>query len=53
VRLAFDAGDGTFSDNYFDLLPGKSVEVTYRPKEAIQLEAFRKGLGVVSILDAY
>ena len=53
VRLAYDVDDGTFSDNYFDLLPGRPIEVLYRPKGAVEPEAFRKGLAVVSILDAY
>jgi beta-mannosidase len=53
VRLAFDADDGAFSDNYFDLLPGRPAEVVYRPKGEVEAEAFRKGLEVVSILDAY
>jgi beta-mannosidase len=53
VRLAYDADDGTFSDNYFDLVPGRPVEVIYRSKGPVDLEAFRKGLKVVSILDAY
>jgi beta-mannosidase len=52
VRLAYDADDGTFSDNYFDLVPGRPVEVTYWPKGPVEAEAFRKGLAVVSILDA-
>ena len=52
VRLAYDADDGTFSDNYFDLVPGRAVEVVYRPKGTVDTETFRKGLGVVSILDA-
>jgi hypothetical protein len=51
--LAFDADDGAFSDNYFDLLPGRPAEVVYRPKGPVEAEAFRKGLEVVSILDAY
>lgn len=53
VRLAYDGDDGTFSDNYFDLLPGRPVEVGYRPKGTVEAAAFRKGLEVVSILDAY
>jgi len=53
VRLGYDADDGTFSDNYFDLVPGRTVEVVFRPKGTVETEAFRKGLGVVSILDAF
>ena len=52
VRLTYDADDGTFSDNFFDLVPGRAVEVVYRPKGTIDAETFRRGLGVVSILDA-
>ncbi|HZU85368.1 MAG TPA: glycoside hydrolase family 2 protein, partial [Polyangiaceae bacterium] len=29
VRLSSDSGDGTFSDNYFDLLPGEAASVDY------------------------
>ena len=53
VRLAFDGDDGSFSDNYFDLLPGRPVAIVYRSKGTVEAEAFRKGLEVVSILDAY
>jgi beta-mannosidase len=53
VRLVYDADDGAFSDNYFDLLPGRPAAVVFRPKGTVDIEAFRKGLGVVSILDAY
>ena len=52
VRLAFDAGEGAFSDNYFDLLPGRPVEVEYRPAGPLTAEALRGGLSVVSLTDA-
>jgi beta-mannosidase len=53
VRLAYDSGEGTFSDNYFDLVPGRPVEVDYRAEGAVDADAFRQGLEVISILDAY
>ena len=52
VRLTGDA-EGFFEDNYFDLVPGQPVEVTFRPKQPIPLESFRKGLEVVSLVDAF
>jgi beta-mannosidase len=53
VRLAYDPDDGTFDDNYFDLLPGPPVEVRYRPQGPVTLEAFQAGLTVTSLTDAY
>ena len=53
VRLAYDAADGFFGDNYFDLLPGAPLEVTYKPKDAVSLEAFKSGLSVISLVDAF
>jgi beta-mannosidase len=53
VRLVYAPDDGSFSDNYFDLVPGRPVEVTYRTKGVVEPEAFKKGLEVVSIVDAF
>jgi len=37
VRLSTDAADGTFSDNYFDLLPGEVVTVDWTgPTQSVQ-----------------
>jgi beta-mannosidase len=52
VRLACDA-DGSFEDNYLDLVPGQPVEVLFRPKQPISLESFKKGLEFVSLVDAF
>jgi len=53
VRLAYAPDDGFFADNYFDLVPGRPVQVLYRQKDGVELEAFRKGLEIVSIVDAF
>ncbi len=53
VRLTSAAVDGFFEDNYFDLLPGRPVRVGFTPKAAVDLETFRKGLAVESIVDAF
>jgi beta-mannosidase len=53
VRLAFDADEGSFSDGFFDLVPGQPLEVTYRPVGAVDLADFRKGLAITSLVDAF
>jgi hypothetical protein len=39
------------SDNYFDMLPGQSVEIMIKTKA--NEEALRKGLKVISLVDAF
>jgi beta-mannosidase len=53
VRLAYEADGGAFSDNYFDVIPGRPVEVLYRPAGAVDPEALRRGLEIVSLADAF
>ncbi len=52
VRLASDA-EGFFEDNYFDLVPNQPLEVLFRPRQPVSLEAFKTGLEVRSIVDAF
>ena len=44
---------GFFSDNYFDLLPGKPVEIEFRTHQAAPLETFRNQLRIRSLKDAF
>ena len=44
---------GSFTDNYFDLIPGRKVEVEFRAKSAIALTDFRNQLRVRSLTDAF
>jgi beta-mannosidase len=53
VRLAFEADEGSFSDDFFDLVPGEPLEVAYRPRGALDLADFRKGLAITSLVDAF
>ncbi|MBK7476670.1 MAG: hypothetical protein IPI11_11890 [Haliscomenobacter sp.] len=39
VYLDFPEAEGFFSDNYFDLLPGETVEVGFTPKQPATLTA--------------
>jgi beta-mannosidase len=51
VYLAFGSLDVKVSDNYFDLLPGETVEIA--ATGAISLEALRAQLKVISLTDAF
>lgn len=53
VAAAQALADGVFSDNYFDLLPGETKTVLFRPRVPITLEAFKSILGARSIQDTY
>ena len=53
VYLSLDGVEGRFSDNYFNLLPGKPVEVIFRPSQAVQLEDVRHRLRVRSLVEAF
>ncbi|MCD4730079.1 MAG: hypothetical protein K8R74_05740 [Bacteroidales bacterium] len=48
VFLSVD-GEGFFSDNYFDLLPGEEKRITYIPEQATG--SFEKELKVISLVD--
>jgi len=44
---------GFFSDNYFDLMPGKPVEIEFRTRQTVPLETFRNQLRIRSLKDAF
>jgi beta-mannosidase len=45
--------DGVFDDNYFDVLPGETVTVTFRPRGATTAAALRAALKAITIADTY
>jgi len=51
VYLAFDAIDAKLSDNYFDILPGETVEITATSNAT--LDELKAQLKVVSLTDAF
>jgi beta-mannosidase len=53
VRLDAGALEGAFDDNYFDLLPADAPTVTFRPRAATTLAAFKAALHATSIADTY
>ncbi|RLD52699.1 MAG: glycoside hydrolase family 2 protein [Bacteroidetes bacterium] len=50
VFLSVD-GDGFFSDNYFDLLPGESKEIRFVPEG--EIVGFEKELKVITLFDTF
>jgi beta-mannosidase len=53
VYLSLSHGDGFFSDNYFDLVPGRKVEVEFRSSRPIKLDELRRNLKIRSLVDAF
>jgi beta-mannosidase len=53
VYLSAPNHNGFFTDNYFDLLPGRPVAVTFRSNEAGGLNEFRNQLKIRSMADAF
>ncbi len=44
LYLSLDGSDGFFSDNYFDVLPGETKIVNYKPAKALDASAIENGL---------
>ena len=53
VQLSSAGAEGSFSDNYFDLVPGRPLEVEFRARGRVRPGEFRKGLRVRSLADAF
>jgi beta-mannosidase len=53
VYLSVAGLEGTFSDNYFDLLPGAETRVEFRATRATSIEVFRAKLRVRTLADAF
>lgn len=53
VYLSAPGYPGSFSDNYFDLIPGRKVEVGFRPRARITVSDFRKELKIRSMVDSF
>ena len=53
VYLSVLDHDGSFSDNYFDLVSGRPVIVEYHSRASLSLKDFREGLKLRSMVDAF
>ncbi len=50
--LAFTSAKGFFSDNYFDLLPGETIKVVFRPDDD-SFKVENDTLKILTIRDTY
>ena len=53
VYLSVAEHDGFFSDNYFNLAPGRETTVEFHSRVPLSLKEFRERLGVRSVFDAF
>ncbi len=53
VYLSVPEKEVFFGDNYFDLLPGKEVEISVQPGEGVTAGEIRDNLHVVSLVESY
>jgi len=51
IMLDFPTADGQFSDNYFDLLPGETRRITFKPGKSVFLT--NEDLKKVTVMDTY
>jgi beta-mannosidase len=53
VYLSAGKQAGFFNDNYFNLIPGKKVEVVFRTASPITMQKFREQLKIRTMVDAF
>jgi beta-mannosidase len=53
VYLAVPEHDGFFSDNYFNLAPGREMTVEFHSRVPLSLEQFKQRLQIRSVFDAF
>ena len=53
VYLSVPEHDGFFSDNFFNLAPGRAISVEFRTRKPITLEQFKERLSIRSVFDAF
>ncbi|MCD4772855.1 MAG: glycoside hydrolase family 2 protein [Bacteroidales bacterium] len=53
LYLRADEMEGHFSDNYFDILAGKSIKITFKKDEKIDLKTFKENLKIYTLVDSF
>jgi beta-mannosidase len=53
IYLAVDERDGFFSDNYFNLAPGRQITVEFYSRTPLPLKEFQERLRIRSVFDAF
>lgn len=49
LYLSLENGEGFFSDNYFDILPGQTVVITFTPENSMDLKTFTSNLKMMKL----
>jgi len=49
LYLSLEEGDGFFSDNYFDILPGQIITIHFTPSSSMDLKTFEKNLKLMKL----
>jgi len=53
VELSLDEADVVFSDNYFDVLPGQTIRITFERPEGWTIDDAGRSLTVFSLYDSF
>ena len=53
VYLSAPGFEGRFSDNFFDLIPGRQYEVRFLSSTPVDIASFKKALKVISLRETY
>ena len=53
VHLSAEGLEGSFADNFFDLLPGRKVSVEFRARRPVSADELRRRLRVRTLSDAF
>ena len=53
VYLSVADHDGFFSDNFFNLAPGREITIEFRSREPLSVEQFKERLQIRSVFDAF
>ena len=53
VHLSTDKYEGFFTNNFFDMIPGKTVRMTFQTDNKVELNEFKADLRVISLVDTY
>jgi beta-mannosidase len=49
LYMSLENGEGFFSDNYFDILPGQTVKVSFTPSHEMDLKTFTSNLRMIKL----
>ena len=53
VYLSTENIEGSFSDNYFYLIPGRKTKIEFRSERAVDSKAFKGALQIMTLVDAF